>query len=190
MNEKQNIRHVSSEYSEERARYGDEYRIKTVSEIVTVHSPSIFSSEKDGEAPVGVFAPPPPTAPKRDRTMIKSVVIGTMEEKDGRITLSYEEKLDDDAPPFPTVMEFSPAEPGKLSLRRMGLLNTELLFDEGNYRVCEYVTSVMPFDVCIYTRRLENTVTAQGGTIILDYAMEIRGAATQRVIMKVDVTKL
>lgn len=181
---------VSPEYPGERAVCGDEYRIKTVSELITVSAPTMFGAENSGEAPAGVFAPAPSMKKKTERDRLESVSVGTLDEKDGIISIVFEEMIDPDFPAVPTRIEFDPADPDRLTLRRSGALTSTLYFDRGNYRHCEYVTTVMPFEVCIYTRRLENTITKEGGLLILDYAIEIRGAAVQRVMMTVKVERL
>lgn len=190
MSDKNNIRRVSSEYPEERAVCKNEYRIRTVSEMITVSAPTMFGSEKNGEAPAGVFAPAPSMKKKTERDVIESVSVGMLEEEDGILALVFEETVDPDEPSVPTRIEFDPACPDVLTLKRSGVLTSTLCFDRGNYRHCEYVTPLMPFEVCIFTRRLENTVTRDGGRLVLDYAIELRGAAVQRVMMTVDVTKL
>ena len=37
----------------------------------------------------------------------------------------------------------------------------------------------MPFDVCIFTRTVENRIETEG-TLQMDYAVELRGAQTER----------
>jgi hypothetical protein len=34
--------------------------------------------------------------------------------------------------------------------------------------------------MCIYAKKVENTITSEGGTLSLDYAVELKGLTAQR----------
>jgi len=184
-----NKKHISSEYSEDCAYIGKEYRVKTSSEIVTVSFTAPLQRPEGDTSIKAVFNNSPKKNAERDSFEI--VCIGHMEKNEnGEITLSYDERLDDDAPEVPTTLTFSSAEPNKVTLTRCGTVNASLYFEEGNFKSCRYVTPIMPIAVSVYTRRIENGITEHGGVMKLDYAMEIPGSLTQRVMMTVEVTEL
>lgn len=79
---------------------------------------------------------------------------------------------------------------GLVTLERRGALRTVMFFEEGRYRRCEYVTPFMTFEMCIYSRRVDNRLSESGGSLYLDYAAEMKGAAAQRVKLNLELTKI
>ena len=54
-----------------------------------------------------------------------------------------------------------------------------------------YQTPIMPFEVCVHTLRVDNALAVDGqsvgGTLDLDYVIEIRGARAERCRMHLEV---
>ena len=48
----------------------------------------------------------------------------------------------------------------------------------------------MTFEMCIYSRRVDNRLSESGGSLYLDYAAEMKGAAAQRVKLNLELTKI
>lgn len=144
----------------------------------------------DCNPPEGIFGSLPTARLSVDCDRIESVTVGTLESDGGKITISYEETIDTEAPPVNTKIEFDMSDPTKLVLTRKGLLSSAICFDRGNYRFCQYITPLMPFELCIYTRKLENGITEDGGRLVLDYATELKGTSVQRITMTVEVTRI
>ena len=53
-----------------------------------------------------------------------------------------------------------------------------------------YATPFGEIDMCTYGKRVENALSTDGGTLILDYAVELRGLTAQRTKMEVKVKEL
>jgi hypothetical protein len=48
----------------------------------------------------------------------------------------------------------------------------------------------MPIEFTVYTRNLRNTVAEDGGAILLDYYLEVRGVNTERNRLDIEVQPL
>ncbi len=113
---------------------------------------------------------------------------GTITEEDGRITLSYDETELTGMEGSTTHVSFSPDTPQLVTMLRSGAVSTALVFEAGVRHICVYDTPVMPFEICIYARDVKNTLTMDGGSILLDYLVEIHGADAERTLFSLDVT--
>ncbi len=95
-----------------------------------------------------------------------------------RVSLSYEEGVFSGMEKTTTTVSFAKSDPGLLSVIRTGGVRTSLLFEKGRRHTCIYQTPVMPFEVCVATRNVQNDLTGEG-TLFLDYLIEIRGAEAE-----------
>ena len=78
-----------------------------------------------------------------------------------------------------TTVTFLKSDPSVVSMIRSGLVSTTLVFEEGKRHHCMYKTPFMPFEVCIRTIKVDNTIIGFG-SLSLDYIVEIRGAKAER----------
>lgn len=191
-----NIR-ASSEYSfdsEECAHYGEDFRLRAVSEMISVSAPPPYETAggfiggDDGE---GIGFSVKQGKPSKERDVIEMTALASVAvAEDGRIEVRYDDAVDPDEPPVGTCISFDPDCPGLVTLERRGVIRSVMLFEEGRYRRCEYITPYMTFEMCVYGRKVDNRLTAEGGTLELDYVIEIKGAASQRVKMSVEIVKI
>ena len=72
-------------------------------------------------------------------------------------------------------MESYFAEPGLITMTRTGTVRTALVFEAGHRHHCIYETPIMPFDVSVETRVVQNDIEV-AGRLHLDYTVELRGA--------------
>lgn len=79
---------------------------------------------------------------------------------------------------------FQRSDAGLVSMMRTGPVRTALIFEEGKRHFCIYRTPFSEFEVCVYTRRVENGLLTEG-RLFLDYLMEIHGAQAERCRMTV-----
>jgi|GEM_PF-396466 len=90
-----------------------------------------------------------------------------------------------------TQISFEKDAPGIISMLRGGTVYTVLIFEKGKRHICAYETPYMPFELCIFTRKVENFLDMDaGGSLDLDYFIEIRGAGTERTVFRMDVTPI
>ena len=136
---------------------------------------SLFSGDfEDDEAAllrVGVDAPEP------ERTEIKTV--GTLRIDGGRAEISYDETEVTGMGGSRTAVSFDMKEPKVVTMMRSGPVSTALVFEKGKRHHCVYSTPYMPFEVCVRTLDVNNSI-ADKGILELDYIVEIRGARAER----------
>ena len=88
-----------------------------------------------------------------------------------------------------TELSFDMAKPKELSISRSGALESCMYFEEGKRHVCVYDTGIMPFEICIFSREVDNQL-ATNGTLNLVYLVEIKGACAQKTVFKMEVEKI
>ena len=59
--------------------------------------------------------------------------------------------------------------------------------EEGKRQYSVYKTPFGNLEMCVYAKRVDNSISENGGTLILDYAVELKGMTAQRTKMRVDV---
>lgn len=197
MADKINNLYASSEYSEECVYLGQDFRLKTVSETVSIvggpmGDPVAAEPGAPGTdyAEGGAFASRPAKLSKDVDVIEMTALASVTQTEDGRIEVRYEETIDEDAPPVVTCLSFDPAELGLVTLERRGILRSVMMFEEGQYRRCDYVTPIMSFEMTVHSRIVDNKLTADGGTLYLDYTIQTKGVATQRVKLSVEVVRI
>ena len=65
---------------------------------------------------------------------------------------------------------------GIITLNRSGTTNSCLVFEEGKKNLSYYETAEGAFSVSVYANYLEADINRMGGTIELDYTLEVDGA--------------
>ncbi len=107
---------------------------------------------------------------------------------DGRCVITYGESLDGESEQISEI-HFDRDAPELVTICRSGLATVVMTVEEGRRHGCVYRTPYMDFDMRIHALRVENTVTAKGGKLRLDYALEIRGAAAHRTVMEIELVR-
>ncbi len=115
---------------------------------------------------------------------------GTLTCEDGRVTLSYDETELTGMEGSTTQVSFSPDAPQIVTMLRSGTVKAALVFEQRVRHICVYDTPVMPLELCIYARKVENHLTMDGGNITLDYLVEFHGSDAERTLFTLDVTVL
>ncbi len=100
-----------------------------------------------------------------------------------RVSISYKESEATGSEGSRTTVSFQKNAPELISVMRTGSVKTALIFEEGRRHHCVYQTPIMPFDVCVYTTKVHNALESEGA-LVLDYAVELRGADAERTQMK------
>ena len=106
---------------------------------------------------------------------------------DGRISLSYDETELTGMEGSTTTVTFAENAPETVTMLRYGSVTTTLVFEQEQRHICVYETPIMPFEICIYARRVENGLTMDGGSMLLDYLIEIHGAKAERTLFELNV---
>ncbi len=104
------------------------------------------------------------------------------------VSIAYEETEASGMPGTTTAITFRRDEPHLVTMVRSGMVKTAMTFRAHHRAVCAYNTPYMPFEVCIHALTVDNRIgTLMGGTLLLDYLMEIKGGVAERCTMRVKV---
>ena len=103
--------------------------------------------------------------------------------EDGVIEIEYseDESMDDTV----TVISYDPKTPDTVTILHNGSVMSSLICERRRRHISVYSTPIMPLEVAVYTRTLEGGFTADGGEMVLDYIVELRGMDVQRTVMKI-----
>lgn len=122
---------------------------------------------------------------------IRYTVDGELSEEEGRYVIRYREPEELGCENAVTSLIFDPEDRAVLTMIRSGDMAAALRFDLRERRqLCSYETPFLPIEFTVNTRRVENGVGKDGGEILLDYFLEIRGVNTERTRMKIRVQPL
>ncbi|MBQ7352471.1 MAG: DUF1934 domain-containing protein [Clostridia bacterium] len=88
-----------------------------------------------------------------------------------------------------TELKFNVKNPSQVSLVRTGEIDSFMSFEAGKRHICVYNTGIMPFEICIYSKSVDNRLLTDG-IIEINYLVEIKGACAQKTIFKMEVEKL
>ena len=105
---------------------------------------------------------------------------------DERVIIAYDESELTGMEGSHTQVRFERAQAGLVTMMRNGSVNTILVFEEGKRHICAYQTPYMPFEICVFTKSVKNTLL-DDGKIELDYIVEIRGAQAERTQFKIEI---
>jgi uncharacterized beta-barrel protein YwiB (DUF1934 family) len=112
---------------------------------------------------------------------------------DTEFSLTYEESELTGMEGSESQLSFRLAERGLLTMLRTGSVTTALVFEQGKRHMCVYQTPYMPFEVCVHTLRVDNRLAMDGrigGSLDLDYVVELRGAQAERCQMHVEIREM
>ncbi len=102
---------------------------------------------------------------------------------DAQISLAYDESALTEMDGAHSVLTYHSSEPDLIHLIRSGGITTSMTFKPHHRAVCVYETPYMPFQVGIHCLFVDNRLL-EGGTLSLDYIVEIRGAQAERCRME------
>ena len=120
--------------------------------------------------------------------VIETSLYGDISLKGNTYSLKYEELAEGLDGTF-TELKFDVRSPKEVSLVRTGALESFMYFEEGKRHVCVYNTGIMPFEICIYAKSVENKLLTDG-YIEITYIIEIKGACAQKTVLKMEVEKI
>jgi uncharacterized beta-barrel protein YwiB (DUF1934 family) len=115
---------------------------------------------------------------------------GVYTREESRVTIRYDEG---EALGFSctTSLIFDETDRDSLTMVRSGEMNAAFRFEKASPRQpCTYETPIMPIEFIVNTRNVRNTVGDEGGAILLDYYLEMRGVNTERNRLLIEVQPL
>ena len=119
---------------------------------------------------------------------IETSLYGELDFVGDSYVLSYEEETEGMGGVY-TEVRFDTGKPDRVSISRTGALDTYLYFEKGKRHVCVYNTGIMPFEICIYAKDVDNRLLTDG-CLEITYLIEIKGACAQKTVMKMEIEKL
>lgn len=110
---------------------------------------------------------------------------------DGKeFTVEYEEFLVDGGGSTDTKLIFKKDEPGVVSMVRTGLVKMACSFSDGERFNCVYsMSDGISLDFCMVTKGLENTLSMEGGRLLVKYNIEVRGLVVSKNEYRLTVLK-
>lgn len=120
---------------------------------------------------------------------IEYITDGSLDDNGKDLSVSYEESEDTGMGGTVTTLHTSYDRPQIVTMTRSGSLTSCITFNSENRRqICTYGTEFMPMQFAVYTRRIDNTLGADGGSLFIDYDIEMNGVCTERSRLTIDVT--
>lgn len=115
-------------------------------------------------------------------------VRGEAEVKNGTFVLRYMETELTGMAGTETTISFDVHNRDCVTLLRCGEVKTALTFLKGKRSISTYDTPEMPFSLCVYTMHMKNDLRLSGGSLVLEYLVEIRGAFAQHNRLVLQIT--
>lgn len=123
-----------------------------------------------------------------DHSETELMTEGTMENDGGVWKITYE---DSDATGFEGATTTITADGDSLvSIVRTGTANSNLVIEAGKKHFCLYGTPFGDLTVGIYTHKIENSLSENGGKLYLKYTLDVNSAYMSDNEIYLDITKL
>ena len=122
-------------------------------------------------------------ADQEDET-IELVTEGCLERDGDGYTLSYQESRLTGLEGTLTTFQ---VERDRVTLLRVGEVNSQMVFEEGRRHLSMYETPYGALSVGVSTRKMRSDLSAAGGSIEIDYAIEIDHALAGQNLFRIQV---
>lgn len=99
-------------------------------------------------------------------------------------TLSYQES---EVTGFAGTLTTIQVEPNRVTLQRVGAVNSQMVFEEGRSHLSMYDTPYGALSVGIRTRKMRSTLGDSGGEVEVHYALEIEHGAVGQSVFHINV---
>ena len=107
--------------------------------------------------------------------------------RDGsKITIRYEEADASGLGESVAELSFDRNSPKDINLARTGSVSVIMCFKEGFRHTCVYNTEIMPFELCIYTKQIDNRLFDMKYIEIV-YLVELGGSCAQKTVLKMEI---
>ena len=119
-----------------------------------------------------------------DPDTMELVTEGKLAVQDGALCLSYEESELTGMEGTTTVFQ---VEPEKVTLLRLGSVQSEMVFEDGRRHMSLYSTPYGNMEIGVRARRLNSTLELTGGRLEIDYDIEINHMLAGQSLFRIDV---
>ena len=107
------------------------------------------------------------------------------EEEDGSLSVYYADPYISGVAGSSTTFAFYPS--GLATLTSTGQWTSCLAFEKEKRLLCDYGAAGGVYSVTLHTHRLENDLTLDGGSVLVDYSVEIHGSVSEHNILELSV---
>lgn len=104
---------------------------------------------------------------------------GTLSLREGRLYLSYTEPPMEGEDVCNTEISFNICEPECVTITRSGGVSASFVLKEGSRSISVYKTPFGPIEMCVWAKKVDNTMSAEGGSVTMDYTVELKGMTAQ-----------
>lgn len=119
---------------------------------------------------------------------IETSLYGELDFVGDEFVLSYQEETEGMGG-VNTEIKFNTRKENEISISRTGAIETFMFFEKHKRHVCVYNTGIMPFEICIFAKNVDNRLL-RDGVLELEYLIEIKGACAQKTKMKMEIEKV
>ena len=113
---------------------------------------------------------------------------GIMSIHDGAIVIRYEEDESGGMENTRSEIVLHGGRNDMVSIVRTGSVANTLVCEKGKRHISAYNTPVMPFQICVFAKECEQNISYEkGGTIFMNYYVELRGTEMQHTKMRITV---
>ncbi|MBE6673862.1 MAG: DUF1934 domain-containing protein [Ruminococcaceae bacterium] len=158
------------------------YKIKTTTTQTDYKGKSIFDRAADELMIDETFST------MDEEGTIETSLYGELEFVGDTYTLFYEEETEGMGG-VNTEIRFDTRKPYELSIARTGAIDAFMYFEKGKRHICVYNTGIMPFEICIYAKEVDNRLLTDG-YLEINYLIEIKGACAQKTVFKMEIEKV
>ena len=123
-----------------------------------------------------------------ERDYIEIYADGEIIEENGRVIIRYEEGDSSGLGGSVAELSFDKSAPKDVNMARTGAISVIMCFKEGFRHTCVYNTEIMPIEMVIYTKRVDNRFFDLN-YVEITYLIEIGGSCAQKTVMKMEITK-
>lgn len=125
------------------------------------------------------------TYPDMEPEVIELVTEGKLENRgEEGYTLSYQES---EVTGLSGTLTTIQVEPKRVTLQRVGTVNSQMVFEEGRRHLSMYDTPYGALAVGIHTRRMRSSLDENGGDVTVHYALEIEQRMAGRNVFHISV---
>lgn len=114
---------------------------------------------------------------------------GTLEIRGGRLYLSYSEPQAEGEDPCDTEISFDVNDPECVTVTRSGGVSASFVLCAGSRGISVYKTPFGPIEMCVWTKKISNTMNINGGVLSMDYTVELKGMTAQRTRITVSAER-
>lgn len=123
-----------------------------------------------------------------ERDYIEIYADGELIEDGNRVLIRYEEGESSGLGGSVAELSFDKDSLKDVNMARTGAISVIMCFKEGSRHTCVYNTEIMPIEMVIYTKRVDNRILDLG-YIEITYLIEIGGSCAQKTVMKMEIKR-